>query len=492
MSYTDSGFDNNLIRVGFSGAEDTTVDSVNSGELIEAGGLPISDVVGALVQTGTLDADGNLIGDIINANLDTEAREILANFTFGASGAIKVITDENNGLWISPTGILAKKAGVNKFTIGADGDCVYAGTLSVANLLAGTISSKQIVLGITAGTGDCAIRSGKTDFTNTETGFILGVDDSDSDKPKFYIGSSTKYLNWDGTSLTIRGTLNADDITAGTLSGITVQSTSSTTGAKVRLAAGSSLDFLYNNSVMAYVYASDGRMMIDADNSLYIGADNEVMIYYNDDGGSDSCAWAEDGGFAMAIDDAKDLTVADDIYADNYYDYAEFFEAIPKHKDGIPVGTTVCLVGDLVRPAEPGEQPFGVVSGSAAIILNAGSTDAGRSWGKKYLTDDYGQKIYEEVEKWYLPKELNLPREQRKGLVRDGNVPRGATIKKRMIQKLNPDWDESKKFIPRKKRPEWHKIGLIGRVRITKGQPVNSNWIKLKEISPTVEEWLIK
>jgi hypothetical protein len=85
-------------------------------------------------------------------------------------------------------------------------------SLTVAKLTAGTISSKEIVLSITAGTGDCAIRAGKTDFTNTESGFILGLDDSDSDKPKFYIGDATTYLNWDGAGLTIKGVIT---VTAG-------------------------------------------------------------------------------------------------------------------------------------------------------------------------------------------------------------------------------------------------------------------------------------
>lgn len=90
-------------------------------------------------------------------------------------------------------------------------------SLDVGKLTAGTISSKLITLAVTGGTGDTAIRAGKTDFDNKQAGFILGLDDSDSDKPKFYLGDSTKYLSWDGSALTVRGTLTADDITAGTL-----------------------------------------------------------------------------------------------------------------------------------------------------------------------------------------------------------------------------------------------------------------------------------
>lgn len=78
--------------------------------------------------------------------------------------------------------------------------------LSVAKLTAGTISSKAITLAITAGTGDTYIAAGKTDFDNTQSGFILGLDDSDSDRAKFYIGNTTEYLNWDGVNLTVTGT----------------------------------------------------------------------------------------------------------------------------------------------------------------------------------------------------------------------------------------------------------------------------------------------
>lgn len=47
------------------------------------------------------------------------------------------------------------------------------------------------------------IKQGKTAFNNTETGFILGIDNG---LAKFYIGNTTDYLNWDGTTLTIAGT----------------------------------------------------------------------------------------------------------------------------------------------------------------------------------------------------------------------------------------------------------------------------------------------
>jgi len=67
------------------------------------------------------------------------------------------------------------------------------------------VASGTLTLQINDTGGDTFINSGKNDFTNTDAGFILGLDDSDSNKVKFYMGSSTKYLNWDGTSITILG-----------------------------------------------------------------------------------------------------------------------------------------------------------------------------------------------------------------------------------------------------------------------------------------------
>jgi hypothetical protein len=81
---------------------------------------------------------------------------------------------------------------------------ITAASMSVAGLTAGTITSKTITLAVAGGTGDTYIAAGKTDFTNTDAGFILGIDDSDSDKAKFYIGNSTYYLNLDGAGLTLK------------------------------------------------------------------------------------------------------------------------------------------------------------------------------------------------------------------------------------------------------------------------------------------------
>jgi len=57
---------------------------------------------------------------------------------------------------------------------------------------------------------------------------------------------------------------------------------------------------------------------------------------------------------------------------------------------------------------------------------------------------------------------------------------------------LNPDYDPSKVYKNRKERDEWCLVGLLGQIPITKGQPVASNWIKMKDVSDTVEMYFVK
>jgi len=74
------------------------------------------------------------------------------------------------------------------------------------------ISSSSLVA---TGSGDVALRAGQTDYA-TGTGFWLGLK---SGTAKFSIGNTTDYLTWDGSVLTIAGTLSA---TAGTIGGFSI------------------------------------------------------------------------------------------------------------------------------------------------------------------------------------------------------------------------------------------------------------------------------
>jgi len=80
-------------------------------------------------------------------------------------------------------------------------DKIKAGEVTADKIGSGTITSKTIML--SAASGATYIGAGKTGFTNSQTGFILGVDNGGT--AKFMIGNSSKYFNWNGTDLLLVG-----------------------------------------------------------------------------------------------------------------------------------------------------------------------------------------------------------------------------------------------------------------------------------------------
>jgi hypothetical protein len=203
-------------------------------------------------------------------------------------------------------------------------------------------------------------------------------------------------------------------------------------------------------------------------------------------------------------------------------DYAEWFESA--NGTHLPTGTSVIFVprSRLIRPAQAGEIPIGVVSTTASIKANS----AEEAWHGKYARNPDGSIIYEPyqtsrevnefdreryIKEFFNPCiELNLnfhklsPEEQQKGLAEEAAMmkmvaenPRYYT-KTRTITlsgvrpKLSPAYDPTKTYVPRSARPEWNPIGLVGVVRILKGQPTAPNWVQLDPIDDQYDYWLIK
>jgi hypothetical protein len=139
-------------------------------------------------------------------------------------------------------------------------------------------------------------------------------------------------------------------------------------------------------------------------------------------------------------------------------DYAEYFE----WDDGNAAnedrrGFSVVLVNNKMRKATADDDAsliIGVISGNPSVV---GDNDMD-AWKHKYLRDDYG--TYQ----------------------RDENDERI----------LNPDYDPDQEYASRENRREWDTVGLMGKLRIRKGQPTGSNWIKMRDVSDTVEEWLVR
>lgn len=136
-------------------------------------------------------------------------------------------------------------------------------------------------------------------------------------------------------------------------------------------------------------------------------------------------------------------------------DYAEYFEwsdGNPNNEDRR--GIAVTLDGEKIKPAAVGDTIIGVISGNPSVVGDA----AWNKWHKKYLRDDFDSYVLNE----------------------EGE------------RTLNPEWDESIQYVTRSDRPEWDIVGLMGKLRVRKGQPTDARWIKMRDVSDTVEEWLVR
>lgn len=167
---------------------------------------------------------------------------------------------------------------------------------------------------------------------------------------------------------------------------------------------------------------------------------------------STNCLLAIGNGTAEgARSDAFEVKTDSTVYGGTYNsigaDYAEYFE----WQDGNPNnedrrGLFVTLVSDKIRLAtEKDIFILGVVSGNPSIIGDAQNI----SWNGMYEKDIFDAVKFHDVE---VPAEYDD----------EGSIIKEAYIESRPI--LNPDYDNTQRYIPRSKRPEWACIGMMGKL----------------------------
>ena len=196
---------------------------------------------------------------------------------------------------------------------------------------------------------------------------------------------------------------------------------------------------------------------------------------------------------------------ADGSFSGGGADYAEYFEWKDSNSSSEDRrGYSVVLDGNKIVKATDSDDAskiIGVVSSTPVVV---GDSDIDDKWKSKYLKDDLGSYILEDytATEWIEVVEDDNDIEHSYATDRipsDVTVPSDAVVKtvdengnKFTRKKLNPDWDSSKTYVMRKDRKEWDAIGLMGKLRILKGQPTGTSWIKMRDISDTVEEWLVR
>ena len=84
-----------------------------------------------------------------------------------------------------------------------------------------------------------------------------------------------------------------------------------------------------------------------------------------------------------------------------------------------------------------------------------------------------------------IPSDVTVPSGSRIISTKDDGSPL-------MRRKFNPNYSSSLTYVSREDRDEWNIVGLLGQIPVTKGQPTGSQWVKMRDISDTVELWYVK
>tara|TARA_R110002012_G_scaffold97890_1_gene234863 strand:+ start:37 stop:1851 length:1815 start_codon:yes stop_codon:yes gene_type:complete len=205
-------------------------------------------------------------------------------------------------------------------------------------------------------------------------------------------------------------------------------------------------------------------------------------------------------------------------------DYAEYFEwADGNSSNQDRTGYTVVLDNEKIRIATSDDSAANIIGAVSVNPSVVGDSDIDK-WKQKYLKDDFGayQKETYTITEWTETVKENtdavldedgdviapaLPEKTREvshsyetdKIPDDVTVPNNATVSTKDAngntferRKLNPDYNPDTAYVSREDRKEWATIGLMGKLRIRKGQQTGDRWIKMRDVSDSVEEWLVR
>ena len=183
----------------------------------------------------------------------------------------------------------------------------------------------------------------------------------------------------------------------------------------------------------------------------------------------------------FAVNGASGDVTCDGAFIGGGADLAELMEAMPGVE--IQIGSAVVVDNGFIRAADPGEesQIIGVVRPKNAPFLLGNAAED--HWSGKFLMDDFGGYITETLEVWrWATSEEYYERPK------VGNEPKphpSATVFEVERRILNPAYNPSISYVPRRKRPEWFVVGYVGQVVLRSDSPVHPNWVLLEDRGST-------
>lgn len=285
---------------------------------------------------------------------------------------------------------------------------------------------------------------------------------------------------------------------AGTGDGINITQTGN--GNALRLASsasGSAAFFAYNDTTTTGAIA-----FLSGGNASYAGT---VLQLNTVRPATSACSFLK--AYSSNISDPEFHLRGDgEVFADGSFtgggaDYAEYFQ----WSDGNPNNEDRIGMSVELDPEDPskirialGEDPIGVVSGNPTVVGDS----AWNRWTGKFLKDEYNRYLLEEYEvlSWSGREidENGKSTEIRRSYAADA-IPAGMTVPESGVtrstekrRKLNPLYDPEQPYIPRGNRPEWDLVGLMGKLRVRKGQKISPTWRFMRQITEQVDEYLVR
>ena len=448
---------------------------------LNSGGTPAFRPTGASsVDLGKSGASANQFNDIwLNGNLRWNGKTISAP----ASDTTKFL--RNDGTWAVPT-------------VGSGGSPVsidFDNNFSVDGVLGGTLSGSGTVdLGSNVLLGDApqSISGQKTftggiisqayNFTETNNSIFHAVTDGANVVQVAVDGSFPHYFY--KRRFVVEGnadTISGERVPSATIAGVDNGSSGGSGVAGIHTGAvfGLGVGVFASATNMGFTGAVFQGVTSRAKSNTFVG----FRLYTS--GNADPIFQVQGDGSIQA--DGAFSTPASD-----YAEYFEWADGNPNREDR--TGMTVSLVGAKIKIAESGEDVLGVVSAMPGVVGDAKEME----WQGKFLRDDFGRFITESYHyfEWTNDRGTVETEPSYGDLTK---VPENAVRKDTdgagnplLRPKYNPDYDPSITYIPRSQRPEWAAVGLLGKLRVFKGQVVSGNWKKLKDINETIEEWLVK
>lgn len=201
---------------------------------------------------------------------------------------------------------------------------------------------------------------------------------------------------------------------------------------------------------------------------------------------------ADNGTDIFKVDGAGAVFANNSFYS-NGACYAEMFEwADGNSRNENRNGFTVAFdANGKLRVADEGDPIVGVVVPHAAFVGNS----MWNHWHSKYAKKTFNYTIVE----WLEMETTKLKSFYKQNLSKDFALPENAVE----IQTdehgndlckhaLNPSWDKAKEYTGREKRNNWAIVCILGSAPVYKGQLVNNNWIKVKDLNDELELVIIK